>query len=66
MEDLKKNILFHNYCFSGLEDEDGYDKFLRNNVKISIPRFKDFNSVNSEDPECFIHIEKSLHELEYI
>lgn len=47
-------------------DEDGYDKFLRNNVKISIPRFKDFNSVNSEDPECFIHIEKSLHELEYI
>lgn len=47
-------------------DGDGYDKFLRNNVKISIPHFKDFNSVNSEDPECFIHIEKSLHELEYI
>ena len=47
-------------------DEDGYDKFLRNNVKISIPHFENFDSNNSPDQECFNDIEKSLNELEYI
>lgn len=47
-------------------DEDGYDKFLRNNVKISKPYFKEFDSEKSQDHVCFIHIENSLNELEYI
>ena len=47
-------------------DKDGYDKFLRNNVKISIPHFENFDSNNSQDQECFTDIEKSLNELEYI
>lgn len=47
-------------------DEDGYDKFLRNNVKISIPHFEKNALVNSKDPLYFLHIEKSLDELEYI
>ena len=47
-------------------DEDAYDKFLRKNVKISIPYFKKDALVKSKDPIYFLHIEKSLVELEYI
>lgn len=47
-------------------DEDGYDKFLRNNVKISIPHFEKNALVKSKDPMYFLHIEKSLEEFEYI
>lgn len=47
-------------------DENGYDKFLRKNVKISIPYFEKNALVKSKDPIYFQHIEKSLVELEYI
>lgn len=47
-------------------DKDGYDKFLRNNVKISIPHFEKFDSEKLQDPEYYINIENSLNELEYI
>lgn len=46
-------------------DKDGYDKFLRNNVKISIPHFEKNTLVKFKDPMYFLHIEKSLEELEY-
>lgn len=47
-------------------DKEGYDKFLRNNVKISIPHFENNALVKSKEPMYFLHIEKSLDELEYI
>lgn len=47
-------------------DKDGYDKFLRNNVKISKPYFKRLVSENSQDSEVFFQIENLLDELEYI
>lgn len=47
-------------------DEDGYDKFLRNNVKINIPHFEKNTLVKSKNPMYFLHIEKSLEEFEYI
>ena len=34
-------------------DEDGYDKFLRNNVKITILHFEDFDLENCQDPMYF-------------
>lgn len=47
-------------------DKDGYDKFLRNNVKISIPHFEKNALVKSKDSMYFLNIEKSLEELDYI
>lgn len=47
-------------------DEDGYGKFLRNNVKISKSYFKRLVSENSQDSEVFFQIENLLDELEYI
>lgn len=47
-------------------DEDGYDKFLRNIVKISKPYFKRLVLENSQDSEVFFQIENLLNELEYI
>lgn len=47
-------------------DKEGNDKFLRNNVKISIPHFEKNALVKSKDPMYFLHIEKSLEEFEYI
>lgn len=47
-------------------DKDGYDKFLRNNVKISKPHFEKNALVKFKDPMHFLHIEKLLVELEYI
>lgn len=47
-------------------DKEGYDKILRNNVKISKPYFKRLVSENSQDSEVFFQIEKLLDELKYI
>lgn len=47
-------------------NKEGYDKFLRNNVKISKPYFKRLVSENSQDSEVFFQIENLLDELKYI